>query len=62
MAARPQTTPRLLRMLAAAHGQEWNASRIGKSPALSYHTVNGYLDYLEGAFLVRRLPAHHGNV
>ena len=62
MAARPQTTQRLLRMLAAAHGQEWNASRIGKSLALSYHTVNGYLDYLEGAFLVRRLPAYHANV
>ena len=31
MTARPQTTQRLLRMLAAVHGQEWNASQIGKS-------------------------------
>ena len=60
--AHTQTTQRLLRMLAAAHGQEWNASQIGKSLALSYHTVNGYLDYLEGAFLVRRLPAYHANI
>ena len=60
--AHPRTTHRLLLMLAAAHGQEWNASQIGKSLGLSYHTVNSYLDYLEGAFLVRRLPAYHANL
>lgn len=60
--ARAQTTGRLLRMLASAHGQEWNASSIGKSLALSYHTVNSYLDYLEGAFLIRRLAAFHANI
>ena len=60
--AAPQTTERLLAMLAAVQGQEWNASGIGKGLALSYHTVNGYLDYLEGAFLIRRLPAYHANV
>ena len=60
--AHPRTTHRLLMMLAVAHGQEWNASRIGKSLGLSYHTVNGYLDYLEGAYLVRRLPAYHANL
>ena len=57
-----RTTARLLHMLAAVHGQEWNATQIGKSLALSYHTVNSYLDYLEGAFLVRRLHAFHGNL
>ena len=60
--APPRTTERLLRMLAAVHGQEWNATQLGKSLALSYHTVNGYLDHLEGAFLVRRLDAYHANV
>lgn len=60
--AHPRTTHRLLQMLAAAHGQEWNASQIGKSLGLSYHTVNSYLDYLEGAFLVRRLPPYHANL
>ena len=60
--ARSQTTQRLLQMLAATNGQEWNASQIGKSLGLSYHTVNGYLDYLEGAFLVRRLPAFYANI
>jgi len=60
--ARPRTTQRLIKMLAAVHGQLWNASQLGKSLALSYHTVNSYVDYLEGAFLVRRLPPYHGNL
>ena len=60
--AAPQTTLRLLRMLASVHGQEWNASQIGKSLGLSYHTVNSYLDYLVGAFLFRRLDAWHANI
>jgi len=60
--ARPQTTSRLLRMLAAVHGQSWNASQLGKSLGLSYHTVNSYVDYLVGAFLIRRLPPFHANI
>lgn len=55
LSARPQMTDRLLRMLAALHGQTWNASQVGRSLGASYHTVNSYLDYLEGAFLIRRL-------
>lgn len=60
--ARPELTLRLLRMLAAVHGQAWNASQVGQSLGLSYHTVNGYLDHLEGAFLIRRLPPYHANL
>jgi hypothetical protein len=60
--ARPQVTLRLLRMLAAVNGQAWNASQIGQSLGLSYHTINGYLDYLEGAFLIRRLPPWHASI
>ena len=60
--AKPQLTQRLLRMLAAVHGQSWNASSIGQSLGLNYKTVNGYMDYLEGAFLIRRLPAYHANI
>jgi predicted AAA+ superfamily ATPase len=60
--ARPATTGRLLRMLAALHGQIWNASQVGQSLGLSYHTVNGYVDHLVGAFLIRRLPAHQANL
>ena len=60
--ARPATTRRLLRIIAAGHGQEWNASQIGRSMALSYHTVSRYTDFLEGAYLVRRLPPYHANI
>ena len=60
--AKPQVTDRLLRLLAAVHGQLWNASRIGQSLGLSYHTVNGYLDFLIGAFLIRRLSPYEANL
>jgi hypothetical protein len=60
--AKPRTTDRLMRMLAAVHGQSWNASRIGQSLGLSYQTINTYLDYLEGAFLVRRLRPFERNI
>jgi hypothetical protein len=60
--ARPQATDRLLHMLSVAHAQAWNASALGQSLGLTYHTVNGYLDYLEGAYLVRRLAPWSGNL
>ena len=60
--ARPQRTGRLIRMLAAVHGQTWNASQLGQSLGLSYHTVDSYVDYLEGAFLIRRLAPYDGNI
>lgn len=60
--ARPQVTHRLARMLAAVHGQAWNASQLGASLGLSFHTVNSYVDFLEGAYLVRRLPPLHANL
>ena len=60
--AKPQVTDRLLRLLAAVHGQLWNASRIGQSLGLSYHTINGYLDFLVGAYLIRRLPPFEANI
>ncbi len=60
--ARPQTTGRLIRMLAAVHGETWNASQLGQSLGLSYHTVDSYVDYLEGAFLIRRLAPYDGNI
>lgn len=60
--SKPQTTDRLIRMLAALHGQEWNASQVGQSLGLTYHTVNSYLDYLVGAFLIRRLQPYQANI
>jgi len=60
--SKPQLTERLLRMLAALHGQTWNASQVGQSLGISYHTVNSYVDYLVGAFLIRRLPPFRANI
>lgn len=60
--ARPEVIDRLLRMLAYAHAQPWNATQIGQGLGLSYHTVNEYLDYLLGAFLIRRLQPYFANL
>jgi hypothetical protein len=60
--AKPQVTDRFLRMLAALHGQTWNASYVGQSLGLSYQTVNSYLDYIVGAFLIRRLAPYAANI
>jgi predicted AAA+ superfamily ATPase len=60
--ARAQTTERFLRMIAAVHGQTWNASRIGQSLGRNYQTINSYLDYLVGTFLIRRLEPYHANI
>ncbi|MBX3025076.1 DUF4143 domain-containing protein [bacterium] len=60
--AKPQTIDRLLRMTAAVHGQVVNLSRLGQSLGLSHPTVGSYLDHLEGAFLVRRLPPYAGTL
>ena len=60
--AKPQVTGRLLKMLASVHGQIWNASQIASSLGVSYATVNSYLDYLEGAFLICRLQPYFRNL
>ena len=60
--AKPQTSDRLVRMLAGLHGQVWNASGVGRSLGVTYHTVNAYVDYLVGAFLIRRLPSYKANI
>jgi predicted AAA+ superfamily ATPase len=62
LTASAQTTERLVRIIAALHGQNWNASQVGASLGVSYHTINGYLDYLVGAFLLRRLHPWTSNV
>jgi len=62
LAAKPQLTQRLFRMLAAEQGSILNLSKLGQSLGISYHTVGTYLDYLEGAYLTRRLPAFSANL
>jgi len=53
---------RLLGMLAHVHGGLLNASELGRSLGVSYHTVGNYLDILEGHFLIRRLAPWFANV
>ncbi len=60
--AKPAVTDRLFRMTAALHGQVWNASEVGRALGLNYHTINGYMDFLTGAFLLRLLPPFHANL
>ena len=62
LSANPQTTLRFFKMLAASHGQIWNASKIGASLGLSYHTVNHYLDYLQNTYLILSLPPYSANI
>jgi len=59
--ANPQQTRRLLHMLAALHGQPLNASQLGASLSLDHKTVLRYCDFLEGAFLIRRLGPYFAN-
>ncbi len=60
--ADPLLLRRLLTMLAHAQGGLLNASALGQSLGVSYHTVQRYLDVLEQTFLVRRLAPYHRNV
>jgi uncharacterized protein len=53
---------RLLRMLAHQQGGLLNASELGRSLGISYHTINRYIDILEQTYLVRRLPPYFRNV
>lgn len=60
--ASPKQTERLVKMLAINQGNLWNASQIGKSMGLNYQTINHYVDFLEGAFLVRKLQPYFTNL
>ncbi len=48
---------RFWQMLAHANGGIWNAQTYARSLGITAPTVLRYLDYLEGAFMVRKLPA-----
>lgn len=59
--SKPLQTEHLLRLLAAMHGTQLNASQVGQGLGVSYHTVQSQIDFLEGAFLVRRLRPYFAN-
>lgn len=59
--AKPAETERLLRLTAAINGSLLNASQLGQGLGVSYHTIQNYLDHLEGAFLIRHLRPFFAN-
>ncbi len=58
----PIALRRFWTMLAHYHGQQFNASEIGKSLGVADTTASRYLDILTGTFMVRRLPPWFENV
>ena len=60
--ADPVFVRHLLTMLAHSQGGLLNASQLGASLGVSYHTVQRYLTVLEQTFLVRPLPPYFRNV
>jgi uncharacterized protein len=53
---------RLMGMIAHHHGGLLKPSDLGRSLGVSYHTINHYLDILEGYYLIRRLPPFSPNI
>jgi len=62
LSAKPALTDRLFRMVAAQQGGILNASQLGQSLGITYHTVQTYLEHLTAAFLIRLLPPFHTNI
>ncbi|MDL1960083.1 MAG: ATP-binding protein [Deltaproteobacteria bacterium] len=53
---------RFMGMVAHLHGGLINASQLSRSLGVSYHTIQSYLDLLEGHFLIRRLEPFFVNI
>ncbi len=58
----PVQMRRFMGMVAHQQGGLLKASELGRSMGVSYHTVNHYLDVLEGYFLIRRLQPYYVNI
>ena len=56
------TLRRFWMMLAHYHGQQFNASEIGKSLGAADTTVTRYLEILSGTFMIRRLTPWFENI
>lgn len=56
------TLRRFWMMLAHYHGQQLNASELGKSLGVADTTISRYLDILTGTFMVRRLSPWFENI
>ncbi len=58
----PTRMEHLWTLLAHGHGQLLNKAELARALQVDAHTVNGYLDILEAAFMVRRLPPYFANL
>ncbi len=58
----PERARRLWTMTAHCHGRLLNKSQLAAALDVDVHTVGNYLDVLEAAFMIRRLPAFHANL
>lgn len=62
LGASPARVRTLLSMLVSVHANQLNISELARSLGLSVPTIQGYLDFLEQAFLIRRLPPYFINI
>lgn len=62
LSASAQMSRRLLQMIAVHHGQPLNASQFGQALGIDHKTVQRYIDFLEGAFLIRHLQPYYANL
>jgi predicted AAA+ superfamily ATPase len=58
----PQQLRRLLLVLANDNGQPINASAVARDLGVDFHTVQRYIDVLDGAYIVRRISPFFANV
>ena len=58
----PRLVERFWMMLANAQGGIWNAESFAKALGITRPTVNRYLKFLEGSFMVRVLAPFHQNI
>ena len=58
----PVQLERMWRMLSHLHGQMLNISMVAESLGISSHTAKGYIDFMENAFLIRRLYPFSANL
>ncbi|MVM41878.1 DUF4143 domain-containing protein [Spirosoma sp. HMF3257] len=62
LGASPARVRTLLSMLVSVHANLLNTSELSRSLGLSVPTVQSYLDFLENAFLIRRLAPYFVNL
>lgn len=58
----PLQVRRLISMLAHSHGELFNGQKLGESLGITAKTLKSYVDFLEGAFIIRRLAPFEGNL